>query len=366
MIDLPVEMILSIADFLPAGDILCLSLCNHQLFAILRSLWKPRLELGEKDWLSLLSKLERDHPQYFFCHFCLILHRFDRSKIVGLSAPSFQRSYLRLPCFGAQKPTPVFLIRFHNKHDYTLYRFSFLHLQLAMKQFYHGPEYGISTKALEFTEIRNRKLDHVAPFTTLFSIDAQICPQPPGLCLRSQDIISIDYQHANWLALGGSLANPPAMYRACVHNLHLSGPVELLLVSYRARGPMIPISKTCTRCNTEYQLELRENGDEVALVITKWINLGPGISPDDPRWKVQTLSYESASIDRLYSINNPEYIALSPRSVFASLNETSLGALSSRNLSYLKDRRYETVMQTTFSNHVWVNSPQFALLSHAD
>ena len=72
----------------------------------------------------------------------------------------------------------------------------------------------------------------------------------------------------------------------------------------------------------QYQLELRENGDEVGLLFTKWINLGPGISPDDPRWRIQTVDFDRTSAPRPGPIYDPEYMVLSPRSVFASLNAT--------------------------------------------
>ncbi|KAJ5501954.1 hypothetical protein N7463_004828 [Penicillium fimorum] len=63
--------------------------------------------------------------------------------------------------------------------------------------------------------------------------------------------------------------------------------------------------------------------------MTRWINLGSGLRLDDPRWRVN---------------EDSKYMDLSPRHTFEALTDTSLENLTSRNISYLENQRYQTMM----------------------
>ena len=58
---LPVELLLSIADFLLLD---CLSLCNRRLLALFRGQTKPQYYLERNAQLPFLRRLERDNPRY--------------------------------------------------------------------------------------------------------------------------------------------------------------------------------------------------------------------------------------------------------------------------------------------------------------
>lgn len=45
-------------------------------------------------------------------------------------------------------------------------------------------------------------------------------------------------------------------------------------------------SYTCRKCNTESLVEIRRLGSRVALIMTRWVNLGPGRDKEDPLWKI--------------------------------------------------------------------------------
>lgn len=67
----------------------------------------------------------------------------------------------------------------------------FTHLQLAMGRFCYGPQAGISTESLSYTEFQPYEYNEraFAPNeVSIFSIEAQICPNPPDLCLCTQEI----------------------------------------------------------------------------------------------------------------------------------------------------------------------------------
>lgn len=175
-------------------DIYCLSLCNHRLLAIFGSRMK-REYLKRQARLSFLRRLERDHPRYFACEACLVLHNLGSiSEPLGLSYPAHNYPP-RLDCVRAPKfasCTSSWMVIHHHSSICSHYTLHFSHLQLAMRRFYYGPQCGISTDALSFTEVENDLFggDRVSRPTTLFSIEAQICPKPPSLHLRIQEIIS--------------------------------------------------------------------------------------------------------------------------------------------------------------------------------
>lgn len=79
---LPVELLLSMADFLPLIDAICISLCNNRLFDTFHRRNHSMLPPGI-DKLPLLKRLERDLPSYFICYACHLLHKYDASQDFG-------------------------------------------------------------------------------------------------------------------------------------------------------------------------------------------------------------------------------------------------------------------------------------------
>lgn len=96
---LVVDLLLSITDFLPPEDIICLSLCNHRLLTVFE-VQKKRQVLEGTNRLSFLARLERDSPKYFTCYVCCALHRYKCGlNTFGLSGPSYQyAAYCFIPC----------------------------------------------------------------------------------------------------------------------------------------------------------------------------------------------------------------------------------------------------------------------------
>ncbi|KAJ5963285.1 uncharacterized protein N7479_003161 [Penicillium vulpinum] len=347
--DLPVELLLSIADFLPLEDIYCFSLCNQRLLAIFNHRTKHR-DLEQKTRLSFLRRLEHDHPRYLACNGCFILHTVEGiSEPFALSLPALHYPP-RLDCVRASEYVSqdhLWMI-IHDLSIYTHYRFHFSHLHLAMKRFYCGPQYGISTDALSFTEVTNDYVwgDRIYRPTTLFSIEAQICPKPPSLYLRIQDIMSMRSKKS--LSEDKQLYEEYffdteqeyfATFRVCKHHSESFWMQDIAQYSDRAH-----LIRNCNDCNTDFEIELfadRPDG-HVTILTTRWINLGPGLSLDDPRWKVNAWHgpWSEPTVSKLDS----KYMASSPRDTFEALAHTSLEDLTSRNLSYLKSERYQTAM----------------------
>ena len=355
LVGLPIELLLSITDFLPLDDWICISLCNRRLFAIFNHRTNSARPSG-KDKLPVLRRLERDLPKYFICHVCHILHEFDGSECFGLSGSAFELKNCPLRCLPKWREERELELRgqaplwFHVYH-----RIFFLHLQLAMRRFYHGEKCGISTEALSYTQARTHPERSWWPeITSLFSTDAQICPETPGLCLRMQHVMFVHGSRSELLLSRqdiGSGEEPPQIMFICIHVSRLKH-AKLLdtVVKAYINGEKAPNSTfSCDKCNTDCRIEVCEYGSDLALVLTTWINLGPGLTPDDPRWKVHCDYCEPSKLTL-----DPNDRKDSPRVCFENASPRSLEALRSCNLSYLKDQQYEKVMRRIYlGRRVW-------------
>lgn len=114
---------------------------------------------------------------------------------------------------------------------------------------------------------------------------------------------------------------------------HIHEAVDHLLGSHK------PLSAAlCRICMTDYQIELAKVDSKSALIITRWINLGLGLSQQDLLWKAHALPYGLTSSG---SLDDYEF---SPRSCFEHAASQSLEDLRTRNLSYLHDQQYKYVM----------------------
>lgn len=176
-------------------------LCNRRLFAIFNHRTNPT-QLSGKKKLPVLRRLERDLPKYFVCYICHILHKYDGSECFALSGSVYYQRKCPLRCLPKLKEDSGDLelsdqdpIWFH-----VCRTFYFIHLQLAMRRFYHSEKFGISTESLSYAQVRTHPGPSSCPeITSLFSTDAQICPKTPGLCLRTQQIMFVHGRKAELL-----------------------------------------------------------------------------------------------------------------------------------------------------------------------
>ena len=164
-----------ITNHLSPVDTACFALCNHAtLFVLGRDVWDT-VDAFPSDRKVFLNRLAADMLLFYFCHVCSILHHRDR---YSLPAPTFLRRFSNLFYHEVGSLRPFFV----HPEQATFYSFYFYHLQLAMKRHYYGPEQGISTDSLQFTEVYVEPQCHA---TSLLSVEARIC-SGPCLCLRVQ------------------------------------------------------------------------------------------------------------------------------------------------------------------------------------
>lgn len=349
---LPAELILAIADYMPPNDIIYFSLCDHRLFSLLHK--RTATRLGTSATLELLRQLERDLPNHFTCHCCITLHRCHMAG--RLENDTLFNTVSNLRCFANRSWTRAELLMNTHYNDHSLnYDFSFIHLQLAMKRFCCGIQHGPTPERLSHLEVQER----CAPrCTTLFSIEAKVCTAPLGLYLRIQDIILIKDRVEELFAYPKRIyrGDPPNHLIICSHLpfVEIKELMDPLLPTYKQSQSPIRREGTCEKCNTDFLLELQEFDGHLAFVVTRWMNLGPGLAPEDPLWRVRSCEAAFHPIEL-----ESDTMAWSPRRSYESasgdwLQETWL----SRNLSWLKGERYRSYLHHERASTWLLKSPE--------
>lgn len=348
---LPPELLLSIFDFLPLVDLICFSLCNHQLRALFSG-QKDQLPYIESNdelntlKLKIIMRLERDLPSYFVCDACILLHRHNGSESLGLPGPIYKR-VSPIPC--AQDYTKWHMERLTLRTHYDKFYtdignpLTFMHVRLAMRRFYHGPKYGINVDSLSYTQIKQWPLHSTAPDQiALFSIDAQILSEPLGVFVRMQDVLLLKTR-ADFLQRLNSEGFELLKHtlEVCRH-VGIRYLVKSALKSWHNGGRGF-VEYDCQICNTDSHIEICDFNSWVALTITRWINLGRGINEADPLWQIHA---DNQICTLRLDPDNPEHLlTTSPRLCFEKSASQSFKDVQLRNFSYLRDQRYKKTMR---------------------
>jgi hypothetical protein len=114
---------------------------------------------------------------------------------------------------------------------------------------------------------------------------------------------------------------------------HMKRVVNFLLDNHKTSAAF---TGHCRSCMMDYQSELTKVDSQFALVVTRWISLGLGLSMQDSLWAAQSVAprYEASR-----SFDEPR-----PRSCFEYAASRSVKDLRARNLSLLHDQQYKRVI----------------------
>lgn len=361
--DLPLELLLLISEHLSLVDVACLSLCNHDLMECFASRaehsftqYIPNTRGPEDERrIVFLTSLSRDLPQYYLCYSCLRLHPW---RSVALPKPWFDPRQ----CFKSMDDKywpltrPLTLDHFPT---YTFLEIHFIHLQLVMRRFYYGPQFGISPESLFYIEVAVHDPDPLfktsaEPVTSLMSIEARIYPTAPSLCLRIQELAAVK-QHNVW---GLFPEVEPMSICGNMGPHRFSNVVKAHIESYCSSGQASTRPADygrCPECNTSYKLELRElDQANICLVVTRWLDLGPGLNPNDVRWKTH--------VDYSCGLNGHAHELIDSRQRFENDSVQAADSFSEeaayrRNVSLLQDQKYRRAM-TPITTQKWVMRPE--------
>lgn len=374
--DLPLELLWIIVAHLSPVDLVCLALANRYLLhSVAGTAFKnfSNCRTGaptDSALIELLSRLSYDLPQYHLCFICLRLHLWKNTKLPSCYSPfSDDRTYAvdfttDTTNWHLKRCLPV-----ANFPSYALYKFAFVHLQLAMRRFYYGSEFGIPVESLLYTEIKSSPFRSQGPhllqlpankmskrnaekdvMTTLFSAEFRICSMPPGLCMRTQNIAVVTRQ--NVPRMWPCKENGPMMVCQHIDSCEKSAFGDILASQITlycsTTSPKVPVSQgSCDQCSTSWQLEIRTLDETLAsLTLTIWMDLGPGLSPEDPKWisRLHSPYFVPLSITVQHEIVDSR-LRFERDSVQAkSSNSLSEEEMYWRNVSLLKDKTYKTVM----------------------
>ncbi|OQE79861.1 hypothetical protein PENNAL_c0049G06879 [Penicillium nalgiovense] len=363
--DLPLELLWMISEHSLPVDLASLALGNHRLLSsfagtAFRDFTNGRNGNPTDDArIKLLSRLSRDLPQYYLCFICLRLHLWKNTRLP---------SYFHIDCSDGLEMNDRCLqtsLPLCHYPSYTYYQFRFVHLQLAMRRFYYGPGFGIPVESMLYTEVVRHHIKAKAPpwlqspvnnisekdpqkdvLMALFSAEARICSTSPGLCLRAQEIAVVARQNVPrmWPCHENGLVE------ICRH-IHTREPGFIGIFTSQIErycsktSPIEPADQgSCDKCNTSWKLEMRTlDENNASLTLTRWIDLGPGLSPNDAQWRCRF------GIELLLNAPNHEIVDSRQRFERDSIQANSSNALSEdemywRNISLLQGETYQKVM----------------------
>lgn len=290
LLRLPPELLLHIVDFLEASDAALLSLCNHDLCRALggASSWTSlTAEHGLRDQRQrFLLRLARDHPKYFYCHTCSTLHLtacVGQARDLDFQSPPLPY-WLRCLCDFRSAAGLRRCFETHWDGSGT-YDFLFPHLQLAMMRHHQGAPYGQLLATLAIREIQELSEEPGEP-TTLLSVEPMIVSDQ--LFLRVQQCITIS------LTVFRSEMERSWYISICTHATrhHREFRADLLRCKLEHQSQRDPACATCapftrcSKCDIEFTTSVHPLGDEASvIVVTKWLDLGRGETPEDPKWQ---------------------------------------------------------------------------------
>ncbi|TAQ86372.1 hypothetical protein B7494_g5287 [Chlorociboria aeruginascens] len=274
---LPPELIVHMVQFLPLSSAALFTLSCRAIYNILgthywTSLWT---EGQHPQHIEFLSQLSKDlPPDYIPCYHCRVLH------FCSLGDSHHSSYWVPFELYGslcrAAESNGRVSKYFHSNFNFRIF-------QMAMKRHRLGLDYEPWLKylSLESTTCRiNEK------FPSEFKADVKIVDDsllfrsqrviliPPGLTIRGVDHNTFDLcPHIRFMDYGGR-ANLPET-AGCTLN-HQHGLQRCI-----RKSRIVP----CTACPTEYEFSFEECEEfGVAVIITKWMDLGEGQTILDPKW----------------------------------------------------------------------------------
>jgi hypothetical protein len=310
LLDLPLELVLQIAELVPPVSVACFALCNRQLRRGLKRRARAFFRAANhNERIEYLTLLARDLPARFVCHTCFRLHRRSDVQLPG----STSRHRSRRCIYEAPSLRPGATFKFKVK---------FAHVHLIMKRHYHGAAHGLPLETLRHVEIDKGVNWGV---TRLLSVDATI--DSNELLLRSQQ----------WILLRRSQRQEFARYEIfealCYHvetgqldrfrmRDFVSTRLERLDSGERSEVEVLQ----CQECDMDYTVDAVLFGkSRIAMLVTRWFNLGAGVDPLDEKW----LCHHTHLSDR-----TPHDVG-TIRARFESHGERSVQKLTAENIALL-------------------------------
>ncbi|KAH6713953.1 hypothetical protein BKA61DRAFT_689329 [Leptodontidium sp. MPI-SDFR-AT-0119] len=265
LLKLPVEITAHIAQFLlPASAASLAFTCRSALETLGTTYWQVLREVGRQQELEqFLSLLETDLPDHVLCYHCLILHCSNNGGHRGTA------------CYRAELLGGVYNY-IHKNVTFDIFR-------ATMKCYRQGLNYSRLLERFETKIISCRSIEN---FPYRFLSLAKFIDR--SLLLRVQETLLFPNGLFPQIPINGRIS-------ICAH-------VSTVGTGFEARLPVHMQCKLdhnhdvqqcvrssgirqCVYCPTEFQIELQDcERFGIAVVVTKWLDLGEGRSVRDPKW----------------------------------------------------------------------------------
>ncbi len=273
--NLPLELILYIARFLPPESASSFSLCCRPIYFTLGTQYLKTLEEDQQlDRYNFLALLERDLPNYISCYYCKKLHGINKAYRHTYYNRRFLGRNRWLTCWKADSEFMTYI--------YIHERFSFTIFQMTMKLYRQGLDYSKLLNLLSYKTKTNFRHCYVEQRMALARIVAG------SLLIREQKIVMIPPTQP--IPIPSYPFFPICHHFSiistkCFHDYN-SGNIQIAHwdepEDYRNWKGMIQ----CKYCLTEFRVDFKKFGERgTAMFVTKWQDLGQGRSPLDHKWR---------------------------------------------------------------------------------
>lgn len=215
-----------------------------------------------------LSELSKDLPKYFVCYRCVQLHASSAVQWPRTTPKTLTRCLEEERAFE-HCPQSGILLRFP-------------HIQLVMNRRDLGPSHGFPLEAFQSTEVMESDLFRNI---VLLSVDAQIVSNE--LLMRSQQWVLLPHNRRDELVT-------KRFFRHFCHHIWALGkagenPATLIksrLDLLEEQGRCYTSTVQCLKCPMDFVMDVVDLGERgIAGCLTRWINLGAGLHPSDPKWR---------------------------------------------------------------------------------
>ena len=299
---LPPELVQLILDHLPDFSISALALCSRELLVTvgLRCISPESVGAPWGQWTALVGLLRRDLPDHIFCTHCRKLH--PKQHLAELKrSPWYEDSR-----GGIWVPKCAKEDHYRRAFIYFYPRFSFDRVQMALqharyrldwRQYIDDVAYSEAELEDDISAIYRQGRNNWFLFKH-YIVDGE-------MYIRGQQWFLVPTTEMR------NLLPMPRFGNVCGH---LGGTIyyadnNLLRKALRCKfkhmvqgkPPCYSCQKdliSCKYCPTEACVDIKLFPDRTALVVTKWMRIGPGVSRDDTDWRKILRRAESHELDR--------------------------------------------------------------------
>lgn len=381
-----------VSEHLSDADLASLALCNHALLSFFPQAHKKIPGMNEL-WTidnpktNFLSRLSHDSPEFYLCFDCERLYHSQNVEYPAEWQTSHGHQNHHYPCCTEGSSMidldPWRSDQWSEDDQTNTFYLNFIHVQLAMRGLRYGSQFGIPLEAFSMTRVTEEEEETFtrnggevdeeesqrSHQTTLSSIDVRARTDPPGFYIRKQSLLVLEKAK-----IGGNAEGlMKRLYAAARHicpcegttlgSTFLSGILDFILDDAGIMSNKYRDHGTCDGCSTSWLAELCTiDEDQICLNSTQWEMMGPGLTPEDPEWMLHT--YCTIPEDKDSTICDPWTIFEDYLAPAGGLNALSEEALLSRNISWLRNQTYRTVIdkrrKVSSGRTIWYYEPIYS------